>query len=61
MTPGPARLFLFGLSEPEGGQPPEFTVPLVHLPTWPLGTLSTDTREGQESVVLPLLNNIILL
>ncbi|SDZ88046.1 hypothetical protein [Nitrosospira multiformis] len=57
----PARLFLFGLSEPEGGQPPEFVVPLVHLPKWPLGALSTDTGEGQESVVLPLLDNIILL
>ncbi|HEX8874468.1 MAG TPA: hypothetical protein VF780_07530, partial [Nitrosospira sp.] len=42
----PARLFLFGLSEPEGGQPPEFAVPLVHLPDWPLGTLSTDPGEG---------------
>ncbi len=56
----PARLFLFGLSEDEGGQPPEFVVPLVHLPTWPLGTLSTDAGEGARSVTLPLLDNIVL-
>jgi hypothetical protein len=56
----PARLFLFGLSEDEGGQPPEFVVPLVHLPTWPLGTLSTDAGEGARSVTLPLVDNIVL-
>lgn len=57
----PARLFLFGLSADEGGQPPEFVVPLVHLPAWPLGTLSTDAEEGEGSVILPLVNNIVLL
>ena len=57
----PNRLFLFGLSEDETGQPPEFAVPLVHLPAWPLGTLSTDEEEGQGSVTLPLLDNVILL
>jgi hypothetical protein len=57
----PNRLFLFGLSEDETGQPPEFAVPLVHLPAWPLGTLSTDQEEGQGSVTLPLLDNVILL
>jgi hypothetical protein len=51
----PDRLFLFGLSDDETGQPPEFVVPLVHFPIWALGTLSTDTGEGQGSVVLPLL------
>lgn len=57
----PSRLFLFGLSEDETGQPPEFAVPLVHLSAWPLGTLSTDREEGQGSVTLPLLDNIVLL
>jgi hypothetical protein len=52
----PERFFLFGLSEDEGGQPPEFVVPLVHLPTWPLSTLSAEPGEGQESVLLPILN-----
>jgi hypothetical protein len=56
----PARLFLFGLDEPEGGQPPEFVVPLVHLPDWSLGTLSTDSGEGVGSVILPLLDNVVL-
>ena len=57
----PSRLLLFGLSEDETGQPPEFAVPLVHLPAWPLGTLSTDEEEGKGSVTLPLLNNVVLL
>ncbi|SOD41847.1 hypothetical protein [Nitrosovibrio sp. Nv4] len=57
----PARFFLFGLSEDEGGQPPEFVVPLVHLPTWPLSTLSADPEEGQGTVILPLQGNIIIL
>lgn len=55
----PARFFLFGLSEDQGGQPPEFVVPLVHLPTWPLSTLSTQAGEGQGTVILPLHNNVI--
>lgn len=55
----PARFFLFGLSEDQGGQPPEFVVPLVHLPTWPLSTLSTKAGEGQGTVILPLHNNVI--
>lgn len=52
----PAQFFLFGLSEEEGGQPPEFVVPIVHLPTWPLSTLSTEPGEGQETVILPIWN-----
>ncbi|HET7060927.1 MAG TPA: hypothetical protein VFI43_01980, partial [Nitrosospira sp.] len=50
----PDRLFLFGLDEDETGPAAGFVVPLVHLPEWPLGTLSTDPEEGQGSVVLPL-------
>ena len=52
----PDRFFLFGLSEEEGGQPPEFVVPIVHLPTWPLSTLSMQPGEGQEEVILPIRN-----
>ena len=52
----PDRFFLFGLSEEEGGQPPEFVVPIVHLPTWPLSTLSMQPGEGQEEVILPIWN-----
>ena len=52
----PDRFFLFGLSEEEGGQPPEFVVPIVYLPTWPLSTLSMQPGEGQEEVILPIWN-----
>jgi len=48
----PSRLFLFGLDDATGR--PESIVPLVHVPEWNLGDLSTDTSEGQEQVTLPL-------
>ena len=54
-------LILFGLNEGETGQPPEFAVPLVHPPAWPLGILGTDEEEGKGAVTLPLLDNVILL
>ena len=47
----PARLFLFGTEDI--GQP-DFVVPLVHLPVWPLGPLSEDPKEGKDFVTLPL-------
>jgi hypothetical protein len=49
----PASLFLFGLDDAAGR--PEALVPLVHLRTWPLEQLSTDSSEGSESVTLPRL------
>ena len=49
----PASFFLFGLDD-AGGRP-ESLVPLVNLRTWTLGSLSTDSSEGQGSVTLPLL------
>jgi len=53
----PDRLFLFGLSDDEFVRDKvEFVVPLVHLPEWPLGTLSGDSKEGKKSVPLPLVD-----
>ena len=57
----PRRLFLFGLSAAEGEQPSQFSVPLVHLPDWTLGTLSMDTGEGSPSVNLPVVDNIVVI
>jgi hypothetical protein len=51
----PASLFLFGLDAREGETVKRVT-PLVHLPRWPLGVLSTDPSEGAASVFLPLAN-----
>jgi hypothetical protein len=51
----PASLFLFGLDALEG-ETVTFVTPLVHLPEWHLGTLSTDSTEGTSSVALPLVN-----
>ncbi len=48
----PSRLFLFGLDDASGR--PESIVPLVHLPEWNLGKLSTDTSEGKEEETLPV-------
>jgi len=48
----PSRLFLFGLDDASGR--PESIVPLVHMPEWNRGDLSTDTSEGREQVTLPL-------
>jgi hypothetical protein len=49
----PGAFFLFGLS-PRRGRPTHL-VPLVHLPRWELGWLSTDPEEGRESLALPLI------
>jgi hypothetical protein len=45
----PASFFLFGLDKSAGK--PDFIVPLVHLPSWNLGTLNSLTS----SVTLPLI------
>ena len=50
----PASLFLFGLDALEG-ETVRFVTPLVHLPKWPFGFLSTDTTEGKPSVRLPVI------
>ena len=50
----PASLFLFGLDAREG-ETVRFVTPLVHLPKWPFGFLSTDTTEGKPSVTLPVI------
>lgn len=51
----PASLFLFGMDAHEGETVKRVT-PLVHLPEWPFGVLSTDPNEGIASVFLPLVN-----
>jgi hypothetical protein len=48
----PSLLFLFGLDTKTGR--PNTVVPLVSIPGWNLGTLSTDSEEGNTSVNLPL-------
>ncbi len=48
----PSSFFVFGLDDAEGR--PESLVPLVHIRSWALGTLSTDDAEGEEAVTLPL-------
>jgi hypothetical protein len=40
------------------GETVRFVTPLVHLPEWPLGTLSTDNTEGIASVALPVVRTI---
>ena len=49
----PASMFLFGLDHATGR--PEHLVPLVYLPSWPHGWLSTDTSEGRPNVPLSLI------
>ena len=51
----PASVFLFGLDAREG-ETVNFVTPLVHLPEWPFGTLSTDSGEGRASVALPVVH-----
>lgn len=51
----PTNFFLFGLDDATGR--PEQLVPLVHLPDWPFGFMSTDSSEGIETVTLPLLRD----
>jgi hypothetical protein len=48
----PGAFFLFGMT-PRSGRP-SHVVPLVHIPAWQLGWLSTDSEEGRESLTLPL-------
>jgi len=48
----PASFYLFGLDNASGR--PERLVPLVHLRTWPHGTMSEDRDEGPPSVPLAL-------
>jgi hypothetical protein len=43
----PASLFVFG----DG---PQGIIPLVHIPNWDLGPMSTDPAEGQSALDLPL-------
>ncbi len=51
----PSSFFMFGLdSHPFTERPVTEVVPLVHLPVWNLGPLSTDPKEGRSEVVLPL-------
>ena len=51
----PSSLFMFGLdSHSLANRPVREVVPLVHLPVWNLGPLSTDPNEGRLEVVLPL-------
>jgi hypothetical protein len=50
----PSALFLFGLDTTTAQGRPTLAVPLVSVPTWTLGTLSTDASEGKDSVPLPL-------
>lgn len=49
----PASLFLFGVSD--NRNPPRAVVPLVHLPVWPFGALSSNIDEGEQVMKLPLL------
>ena len=52
----PASVFLFGLDAREG-ETVTVVTPLVHLPEWPFGTLSTDGGEGRASVALPVVRS----
>lgn len=50
----PANFFVFGLSAelPSAFSPQ--VEPLVHVTTWPFGTMSRDQDEGRERAILPL-------
>jgi hypothetical protein len=50
----PANFFVFGLSAelPSAFSPQ--VEPLVHVTTWPFGTMSTDQDEGRQRAILPL-------
>lgn len=50
----PGALFLFGLNTSEVEGRPTQAVPLVSIPKWSLGALSTDDEEGKTSIPLPL-------
>ena len=51
----PRRLFLFGLDGDAPPGRPLAIVPLVYLPEWSLGRLSTDSNEGKSEIHLPTL------
>jgi hypothetical protein len=51
----PRRLFLFGLDGDAPSGRPVAIVPLVYLPDWTLGRLSTDSNEGNDAIRLPTL------
>ena len=48
----PFSLFLFGLDDTAGN--PSRLTPMVHLPDWPFGFMSTDSNIGLASVTLPV-------
>jgi hypothetical protein len=51
----PSSFFMFGLdSHSFANRPVREVVPLVHLPVWNLGPMSTDPNEGRSEIVLPL-------
>jgi len=50
----PSVVFLFGLDTTTAQGRPTLAVPLVSVPAWTLGPLSTDVSEGKKSVPLPL-------
>jgi len=47
----PSQVYVFGLDTASGR--PHEVVTLVAIPQWDLGCLSTDTSEGQPSILLP--------
>jgi hypothetical protein len=51
----PSLVFVFGLDTKTGR--PNTVVPLVSIPEWSLGTLSTDSEEGNAAVSLPLVGS----
>lgn len=48
----PASFFLFGVFRSAGRW--SYMMPLVHLPTWPYGAMSTDSSEGRAEVLLEI-------
>lgn len=48
----PESFFLFGLDTKEGM--PTRIIPLVHIPKWTLGALSTNNGEGRSEIFLPI-------
>lgn len=50
----PTSLFVFGLDTPDGR--PNEVVLLVSIPEWTFRALSTDTSEGDESKILPIMS-----
>ena len=52
----PSSFFLFGVrGRPASvGERPAFLIPLVHIPRWRLGGLSTDSNDGTPAISLPV-------